>query len=102
LAQAFDNATRRELLPPCLVVFPNGLPNGMWCDAVGGARVETLVRDGTLPANRELQAHLQELGIPHDSTELAAVKHDPMRLLQARGDGFWQCHREVFAPGKRW
>lgn len=210
LARGFDDAIRRGLLPSCLVVFPNGLPNGMWCDAIGGPPVETVVlgeilpridrlfrtvaaREGrivegfsmggygaarfgflhpdlfagvsilgggplqreftsaprvdearrlqvlrsvyggdlavfrqrspwqlaidhrqelqkgprirqvigqldeTLPANRALHAHLQELGIPHDYVELVDVPHDPLRVLQGLGDGFWTFHRGVFA-----
>jgi enterochelin esterase-like enzyme len=41
---AFRQAMDRGLLPPALVVFPNGLPFGMWCDAVGGLQpVESMV-----------------------------------------------------------
>jgi enterochelin esterase-like enzyme len=44
VSAAFRQAMDRGLLPPALVVFPNGLPFGMWCDAVGGLQpVESMV-----------------------------------------------------------
>ncbi|MBM4061524.1 MAG: hypothetical protein FJ265_10590 [Planctomycetes bacterium] len=210
VAAQFDAAIARSAIPPVLVVFPNGLQNGMWCDAVAGPPVETVLvreivprvdrlfatiasregrivegfsmggygalrlgfvhrglfgassslaggplqrefvatpraneerreqvlrqvyggdlavfrrqspwqlaidhatalragtrirvviggRDETLPANRELHGHLVELGIPHDYVELDGVRHDPLQLLAALGERFWQFHREAFA-----
>jgi poly(3-hydroxybutyrate) depolymerase len=41
LAQRFDAAMRAGKMPPALVVFPNGLPGGMWCDSKDG---RTLIR----------------------------------------------------------
>lgn len=32
LAQRYDQAMRTRAIPPMLLVFPNGLPLGMWCD----------------------------------------------------------------------
>jgi poly(3-hydroxybutyrate) depolymerase len=214
VATLFDAAIARGAIPPVLVVFPNGLPNGMWCDAVAGPPVESvLVReivprvdrlfrtiaaregrivegfsmggygalrlgfvhrelfgaasslaggplqrefvaaprvneerreqvlrqvyggdlavfrrqspwqlaidhaaalragtrirvvvgssDETLPANRELHGHLVELGIPHDYVELDGVRHDPLQLLEALGERFWQFHRGAFVAGGR-
>lgn len=49
VAALFDDAIGRGLLPPLLVVFPVGLANGMWCDAVGGPPVETVVLGELLP-----------------------------------------------------
>lgn len=50
VAARFDAAITRGLVPPLLVVFPNGLANGMWCDAEGGgAPVESVVLDEILP-----------------------------------------------------
>lgn len=50
VARAFEAAMRRGDLPPCLVVYPNGLPQGMWCDSVDGSRpVETVVLGEIVP-----------------------------------------------------
>jgi enterochelin esterase-like enzyme len=47
IAGLFDAAIRNGLIPPMILVFPNGLPEGMWTDSADGlAPVETLlVRD---------------------------------------------------------
>jgi enterochelin esterase-like enzyme len=40
----FDAAVAAGRIPPLLVVFPNGLEYGMWCDAEGGAQpVESML-----------------------------------------------------------
>jgi len=50
VARAFEAAMRRGDLPPSLVVYPNGLPQGMWCDSVDGRRpVETVVLGEIVP-----------------------------------------------------
>lgn len=50
LAAHFDAAIRAGKTPPMLVVFANGLPNGMWCDSKDGRRpVETIVIKELLP-----------------------------------------------------
>lgn len=50
VARAFEAAMRRGDLPPCLVVYPNGLPLGMWCDSVDGRRpVESVVLGEIVP-----------------------------------------------------
>lgn len=50
LARALDGAVRSGALPPLLVVFPNGLPHGMWCDAHDRqAPVESLVVHELVP-----------------------------------------------------
>mgnify|MGYP003859672291 CR=1 FL=1 len=36
LAAYFDAAIRAGKVPPMLIVFPNGLPNSMWCDSKDG------------------------------------------------------------------
>ncbi|MFM8980239.1 MAG: alpha/beta hydrolase-fold protein [Planctomycetia bacterium] len=33
MARQLDEAVRSGALPPLVVVFPNGLPHGMWCDS---------------------------------------------------------------------
>lgn len=50
VAAHFDAAIRGGKIPPMLVVFPNGLPNGMWCDwKDGSVPVETIVIQELLP-----------------------------------------------------
>lgn len=44
LARMFDDAIEEGRAPPMLIVFPNGLRTGMWCDAKdGSASIETMV-----------------------------------------------------------
>jgi enterochelin esterase-like enzyme len=46
----FASAMSRGDLPPMLVVFPNGMPNGMYCDAADGSRpMETVIMQELLP-----------------------------------------------------
>jgi len=50
LAERFNAAMRAGTIPPLLIVFPNGLPAGMWCDSKDGQTpVETLVIKELLP-----------------------------------------------------
>lgn len=50
LARYFDDAIRAGTIPPMLVVFPNGLPMGMWCNSKDGRTpVETIVIQELLP-----------------------------------------------------
>ncbi|MBX3462193.1 MAG: hypothetical protein KF830_03405 [Planctomycetes bacterium] len=50
LARRFLAAMRAGAMPACLVVFPNGLPNGMWCDSVDGRTpVETVLVGEIVP-----------------------------------------------------
>ncbi|MCC7492878.1 MAG: hypothetical protein IT204_11040 [Fimbriimonadaceae bacterium] len=50
LAARFTQAMADGLLPPCLVVFPNGLPGGMYCNwRDGSTPVETVLIDELLP-----------------------------------------------------
>jgi enterochelin esterase-like enzyme/dienelactone hydrolase len=50
LARHFDAAIRAGKVPPMLVVFANGLPQGMWCDSKDGKTpVETVVMKELLP-----------------------------------------------------
>lgn len=215
VAARFELAMRRGLCPPCLVVFPHGLANGMWCDSADGknpvesvlideilpridrlfatdARRERRLLDGfsmggygafrlafrhrelfaaasslaggplqqqfdhapragearrrevlaavyggdhevfvrqspwrlaeqhrealqqdlaagvlrlrlvigtedeTLPANRALHEHLQQLGLPHEYLELPRIRHEAPALLQALGPRMWEFYRLVF------
>lgn len=46
----FDAAIREGKIPPMIVVFPNGLPEGMWTDSADGlAPVETILVNDLLP-----------------------------------------------------
>ena len=50
VARDFETAIARGAIPPVLVVFPNGKPQGMWCDNVDGSSpVETVTLDEVLP-----------------------------------------------------
>jgi enterochelin esterase-like enzyme len=50
IADYFDAATRAGKIPPMLVVFPNGLPMGMWCNwKEGSVPMETIVIKELLP-----------------------------------------------------
>jgi len=46
-------------------------------------------RDGMLPPNQELSAHLARLGIRHDFLVLRGVGHDALAALNALGDANW-------------
>lgn len=46
----FGSAMARGDLPPMLVVFPNGMPNGMYCNAANGSRpMETVIIEELIP-----------------------------------------------------
>lgn len=50
MAQRVGQAVAQGLLPPLVVVFPNGLPNGMWSDAAGVHQpVEGMLVEDLLP-----------------------------------------------------
>lgn len=50
LAQFFHDAMESGKMPPAIVVFPNGLPDGMWVDSKDGQRpVETMFVSELLP-----------------------------------------------------
>ncbi len=50
LARRFAAAMQHGAMPACLVVFPHGLPNGMWCDSVDGRTpVETVLVGEIVP-----------------------------------------------------
>lgn len=55
-------------------------------------------RDETFANNREFHEHLERLGIPHAWTVLPGVDHNPLRTLEALGDGNWGFYRRVFEP----
>ena len=50
LSAFFDRAIQDGHIPPMLVVFPNGLPGGMWCDSKdGGTPIETVLIKELIP-----------------------------------------------------
>lgn len=50
VSAAFDQAIANGQIPPLILVFPNGLPYGMWCNAQSGLQpVEAMVVDDLLP-----------------------------------------------------
>lgn len=50
LSEFFDEAIRKEKIPPMLVVFPNGLASSMWCDSKDGrVPMETVVVKELVP-----------------------------------------------------
>ena len=50
LVEHFDLAIREGKIPPMLIVFPNGMPDRMWCDSKDGqVPVETVVVKELIP-----------------------------------------------------
>jgi len=50
ISAAFDAAIDSGQIPPLILVFANGLPFGMWCDAESGSQpVESMLVDDLLP-----------------------------------------------------
>lgn len=50
VSAAFDTAIDAGHIPPLILVFANGLPLGMWCDAESGLQpVESMLVDDLLP-----------------------------------------------------
>ncbi len=50
MSAQFDLAIEQGHLPPLIVVFPNGQPYGMWCDAHNGSQpVESMVIHDLIP-----------------------------------------------------
>ena len=60
LAAWFDSAVAQGLIPPLIVVFPNGMPSSMWCNSKDGlVPMETVVIGELLP---EVDARFRTLG----------------------------------------
>jgi len=50
LVSFFNDAMRDGKIPPMLIVFVNGLPNGMWCDSKNGKTpIETILIKELIP-----------------------------------------------------
>lgn len=53
-------------------------------------------RDGMLAQNRDFEAHLTELKIPHTFTVLPDVEHSVPQIFGALGEKNWEFYRAVF------
>ncbi len=83
----FGSAMSRGDLPPMLVVFPNGWPNGMYCDAADGTRpVETVI--------------MQEL-IPHVDATFRTIAERRGRILEGFSMGGYGTGRLSFKYSER-
>jgi len=50
IAQRYGEAMRAGKIPPMIMVFPNGLPMGMWCDwKDGSVKLETMFIEELIP-----------------------------------------------------
>jgi S-formylglutathione hydrolase FrmB len=50
VAQRYGEAMRTGKIPPMIMVFPNGLPMGMWCDwKDGSVKLETMIIEELIP-----------------------------------------------------
>ena len=67
----------------------------------GRTRIRQIVgiRDATLALNRNFDAHLTRLEIPHAFTMLPMVGHDTSAVFEALGEGNWAFYRAVFGAG---
>ncbi len=50
ISQLYANAMNLGLMPPVIMVFPNGLPHGMWCDSKNGVTpLESILINDLIP-----------------------------------------------------
>ncbi|HBJ85380.1 MAG TPA: esterase family protein [Verrucomicrobiales bacterium] len=50
IAQRYGEAMQTGKIPPMILVFPNGLPMGMWCDwKDGSVKLETMIIEELIP-----------------------------------------------------
>lgn len=63
-----------------------------------GSRVRMVIGslDETLGNNVDFHDHLTELRIPHEWIVVEGVGHDPLGIMQALGDRYWQFYRQAF------
>jgi S-formylglutathione hydrolase FrmB len=62
ISAAFATAIQDGQIPPLIVVFANGLPNGMWCDAASGLQpVESMLIDDLMA---EVDARFRTIAEP--------------------------------------
>jgi len=57
-------------------------------------------QDSTLAINRNFDARLTTLEIPHTFTVVPGVAHDTMKLFEGLGEGQWEFYRVVFGERK--
>lgn len=64
VAQRYGEAMQAGKIPPMLMVFPNGLPMGMWCDWKNGSvKLETMFIEELLPhIDRSFRTQAQREG----------------------------------------
>jgi enterochelin esterase-like enzyme len=69
----------------------------------GRTRIRQVVgdRDGSLPANRDLDAHLTKLGISHDLMVLSGVGHNTLEVFNALGEANWEFYRAATRFGSK-
>ncbi|MFZ5829911.1 MAG: alpha/beta hydrolase [Planctomycetota bacterium] len=53
-------------------------------------------RDPTLACNRDFDAHLTRLKIPHEYDVLPEVRHDPVEIYESLGERNWEFYRCAF------
>ncbi len=82
LVQHFDQAILAEKIPPILVVFPNGMPYGMWCNS----------KDGTLPVETVV---IKEL-LPHIDATFRTVASRKGRMIEGFSMGGYGAARLGF------
>jgi enterochelin esterase-like enzyme len=82
IAAAFDDAITRGVIPPLVIVFPNGLPYGMYTDA----------RSGTQPVESMIIAEL----IPEIDRTLRTIPNRHGRILEGFSMGGYGAARLGF------
>jgi len=82
LAQHFDAAIRAGKTPPMLVVFPNGLPESMWCDS----------KDGNVPMETVVVKEL----VPHIDAMFRTIASREGRLIEGFSMGGYGAARLGF------
>lgn len=67
-----------------------------------GTRIRQIIgdRDSTLANNRDFEALLKRLEIPHEYRELKGVGHEPKAVLDALGESNWEFYHQVFGEKK--
>jgi len=86
LAESFVRAMQRGAMPPAIVVFPNGLANGMYCDW----------KDGTVLVER---VFIDDL-IPHIDASYRTIASREGRIIEGFSMGGYGAGRLGFAyPG---
>jgi enterochelin esterase-like enzyme len=89
LSEFFDEAIRKEKIPPMLIVFPNGMASSMWCDS----------KDGKVPME---QVVIQEL-LPLVDRDFRTIAKREGRLIEGFSMGGYGAarlgfkHPEMFA-----